>query len=122
MTGVDKLELPQFSIVDIRLVSREVRFTTGETAEGCQIVTQVQHPKAISAPWCQSANDANWFMVLLAAVFFANTPVSLVCLQTKKKDLMLELQKIFERCLQTLIEALLWRSKASGSALIKYAC
>lgn len=33
MTGVDKLELPQFSIVDIRLVSREVRFTTGETIE-----------------------------------------------------------------------------------------
>lgn len=32
MTGVDKLELPQFSIVDIRLVSREVRFTTGEAA------------------------------------------------------------------------------------------
>jgi len=29
VTGVDKLELPQFSIVDIRLVSREVRFTTG---------------------------------------------------------------------------------------------
>lgn len=33
VTGVDKLELPQFSIVDIRLVSREVRFTTGETVE-----------------------------------------------------------------------------------------
>lgn len=33
MTGVDKLELPQFSIVDIRLVSREVRFTTGETVQ-----------------------------------------------------------------------------------------
>lgn len=33
VTGVDKLELPQFSIVDIRLVSREVRFTTGETDE-----------------------------------------------------------------------------------------
>lgn len=32
MTGVDKLELPQFSIVDIRLVSREVRFTTGKAA------------------------------------------------------------------------------------------
>lgn len=31
VTGVDKLELPQFSIVDIRLVSREVRFTTGKT-------------------------------------------------------------------------------------------
>lgn len=31
VTGVDKLELPQFSIVDIRLVSREVRFTTGTT-------------------------------------------------------------------------------------------
>lgn len=30
VTGVDKLELPQFSIVDIRLVSREVRFTTGK--------------------------------------------------------------------------------------------
>lgn len=30
MTGVDKLELPQFSIVELRLVSREVRFTTGE--------------------------------------------------------------------------------------------
>ncbi|TNN86849.1 Gamma-aminobutyric acid receptor subunit beta-4 [Liparis tanakae] len=29
VTGVDKLELPQFSIVDIRLVSREVMFTTG---------------------------------------------------------------------------------------------
>lgn len=29
MTGVDKLELPQFSIVELRLVSREVRFTTG---------------------------------------------------------------------------------------------
>uniref|UniRef100_A0A673BA16 Gamma-aminobutyric acid type A receptor beta4 subunit n=1 Tax=Sphaeramia orbicularis TaxID=375764 RepID=A0A673BA16_9TELE len=29
VTGVDKLELPQFSIVDIRLVSKEVRFTTG---------------------------------------------------------------------------------------------
>uniref|UniRef100_A0A3Q2YH34 Gamma-aminobutyric acid type A receptor subunit beta4 n=1 Tax=Hippocampus comes TaxID=109280 RepID=A0A3Q2YH34_HIPCM len=28
VTGVDKLELPQFSIVDIRLVSKEVRFTT----------------------------------------------------------------------------------------------
>lgn len=33
MTGVDKLELPQFSIVDIRLVSREVRFTTGKTSK-----------------------------------------------------------------------------------------
>lgn len=33
VTGVDKLELPQFSIVDIRLVSREVRFTTGETVQ-----------------------------------------------------------------------------------------
>lgn len=33
MTGVDKLELPQFSIVDIRLVSREVRFTTGKTCK-----------------------------------------------------------------------------------------
>lgn len=32
VTGVDKLELPQFSIVDIRLVSREVRFTTGKAA------------------------------------------------------------------------------------------
>lgn len=31
VTGVDKLELPQFSIVDIRLVSREVKFTTGTT-------------------------------------------------------------------------------------------
>lgn len=30
VTGVDKLELPQFSIVELRLVSREVRFTTGE--------------------------------------------------------------------------------------------
>lgn len=30
MTGVDKLELPQFSIVELRLVSREVRFTTGK--------------------------------------------------------------------------------------------
>ncbi|XP_023843664.1 gamma-aminobutyric acid receptor subunit beta-4 [Salvelinus sp. IW2-2015] len=29
VTGVDKLELPQFSIVALRLVSREVRFTTG---------------------------------------------------------------------------------------------
>ncbi|XP_053187152.1 gamma-aminobutyric acid receptor subunit beta-4 isoform X1 [Scomber japonicus] len=29
VTGVDKLELPQFSIVDTGLVSREVRFTTG---------------------------------------------------------------------------------------------
>lgn len=29
VTGVDKLELPQFSIVDIRLVSKEVRFITG---------------------------------------------------------------------------------------------
>uniref|UniRef100_A0A672R2H3 Gamma-aminobutyric acid receptor subunit beta-4-like n=1 Tax=Sinocyclocheilus grahami TaxID=75366 RepID=A0A672R2H3_SINGR len=29
VTGVDKLELPQFSIVELRLVSREVRFTTG---------------------------------------------------------------------------------------------
>lgn len=53
-----------------------------------------------------------WFKV--AAVFFANTPVSLVCLQKKEKDLMLELQKIFDRCLQPLIEALLWRSKASA--------
>lgn len=33
VTGVDKLELPQFSIVDIRLVSREVRFTTGKTSK-----------------------------------------------------------------------------------------
>nr|XP_046173617.1 gamma-aminobutyric acid receptor subunit beta-4-like isoform X2 [Oncorhynchus gorbuscha] len=31
VTGVDKLELPQFSIVALRLVSREVRFTTGVT-------------------------------------------------------------------------------------------
>uniref|UniRef100_A0A1A8NQI1 Uncharacterized protein n=1 Tax=Nothobranchius rachovii TaxID=451742 RepID=A0A1A8NQI1_9TELE len=29
VTGVDKLELPQFSIVELRLVSREVMFTTG---------------------------------------------------------------------------------------------
>uniref|UniRef100_A0A096LSZ5 Gamma-aminobutyric acid type A receptor subunit beta4 n=1 Tax=Poecilia formosa TaxID=48698 RepID=A0A096LSZ5_POEFO len=29
VTGVKELELPQFSIVDVRLVSREVRFTTG---------------------------------------------------------------------------------------------
>lgn len=30
VTGVDKLELPQFSIMELRLVSREVKFTTGE--------------------------------------------------------------------------------------------
>lgn len=30
VTGVKELELPQFSIVDVRLVSREVRFTTGK--------------------------------------------------------------------------------------------
>lgn len=30
VTGVDKLELPQFSIVDTRLVSKEVAFTTGK--------------------------------------------------------------------------------------------
>jgi len=30
VTGIEKLELPQFSIVDIRLVSREVMFTTGK--------------------------------------------------------------------------------------------
>lgn len=30
VTGVDKLELPQFSIVDVRLVSREVKFATGK--------------------------------------------------------------------------------------------
>lgn len=35
VTGVDKLELPQFSIVDIRLVSREVRFTTGKAVVKC---------------------------------------------------------------------------------------
>ncbi|XP_076157050.1 gamma-aminobutyric acid receptor subunit beta-4 [Alosa pseudoharengus] len=29
VTGVDKLELPQFSIIELRLVSREVKFTTG---------------------------------------------------------------------------------------------
>uniref|UniRef100_A0AAY4BTJ3 Gamma-aminobutyric acid type A receptor beta4 subunit n=1 Tax=Denticeps clupeoides TaxID=299321 RepID=A0AAY4BTJ3_9TELE len=29
VTGVDKLELPQFSIMELRLVSREVKFTTG---------------------------------------------------------------------------------------------
>ncbi|XP_063040793.1 gamma-aminobutyric acid receptor subunit beta-4 isoform X2 [Engraulis encrasicolus] len=29
VTGVDKLELPQFSIMDLGLVSREVKFTTG---------------------------------------------------------------------------------------------
>ncbi|XP_028671929.1 gamma-aminobutyric acid receptor subunit beta-4 isoform X2 [Erpetoichthys calabaricus] len=29
VTGVDKLELPQFSIVELRLVSREVAFATG---------------------------------------------------------------------------------------------
>ena len=34
VTGVDKLELPQFSIVALRLVSREVRFTTGTTEGG----------------------------------------------------------------------------------------
>lgn len=56
VTGVDKLELPQFSIVDIRLVSREVRFTTGETVDGYQIFTPVQQLKAISAPWCPSTN------------------------------------------------------------------
>lgn len=53
VTGVDKLELPQFSIVDIRLVSREVRFTTGETK-----ASNVSHQKlkAISEPWCPSTN------------------------------------------------------------------
>uniref|UniRef100_A0A674PH71 Gamma-aminobutyric acid type A receptor subunit beta4 n=1 Tax=Takifugu rubripes TaxID=31033 RepID=A0A674PH71_TAKRU len=56
VTGVDKLELPQFSIVGIRLVSREVRFTTGETVEGYQFFTPVQQLKAISEPWCPSTN------------------------------------------------------------------
>lgn len=32
VTGVDKLELPQFSIMELHLVSREVRFTTGKAA------------------------------------------------------------------------------------------
>lgn len=56
VTGVDKLELPQFSIVDIRLVSREVRFTTGEIVEGYQFFTPVQQLKTISEPWCQPTN------------------------------------------------------------------
>lgn len=122
VTGVDKLELPQFSIVGIRLVSREVRFTTGETVEGYQFFTPVQQLQAISEPWCPSTNSANWLKGVLAAEFSKHAYKPCVGFRKKEKDLMLELQKIFERSLQPLIEALLWWSKATGSALIKYAC
>lgn len=30
VTGVNKIELPQFSIVDYKMVSKKVEFTTGE--------------------------------------------------------------------------------------------
>lgn len=36
VTGMEVLELPQFTIIEQRLVSREVVFTTGESLlEGC---------------------------------------------------------------------------------------
>lgn len=34
VTGMEVLELPQFTIIEQRLVSREVVFTTGESAGG----------------------------------------------------------------------------------------
>lgn len=49
VTGVDKLELPQFSIVDIRLVSREVRFTTGKDCQNKCFITTVIRPKVSAA-------------------------------------------------------------------------
>ena len=33
MTGVDKIELPQFSIVDHKLISKNVVFSTGNATE-----------------------------------------------------------------------------------------
>lgn len=50
VTGVDKLELPQFSIVELRLVSREVRFTTGK---------QHKHFIHVTLPGCLSKVMSN---------------------------------------------------------------
>lgn len=39
VTGVDKIELPQFSIVDHKLISKNVVFSTGETSKQTARIT-----------------------------------------------------------------------------------
>jgi len=39
VTGVSRIELPQFSIMDYKLVSRNVVFSTGKIARQVQIIT-----------------------------------------------------------------------------------
>lgn len=39
VTGVARIELPQFSIVDYKLVSRNVVFSTGKVARHAEIIT-----------------------------------------------------------------------------------
>lgn len=39
VTGVSRIELPQFSIVDYKLVSRNVVFSTGKIARQVKIIT-----------------------------------------------------------------------------------
>lgn len=41
MTGVDKIELPQFSIVDHKLISKNVVFSTGKVHRANCMITQV---------------------------------------------------------------------------------
>lgn len=59
VTGVDKLELPQFSIVELRLVSREVRFTTGmDDSVTCKTAQITSIPESITYEqklWCHNS-------------------------------------------------------------------
>lgn len=43
VTGVTRIELPQFSIVDYKLVSRNVVFSTGEVVTQTQLQLQSLH-------------------------------------------------------------------------------
>lgn len=40
VTGVARIELPQFSIVDYKLVSRNVVFSTGKVAKQVEIINR----------------------------------------------------------------------------------
>lgn len=56
VTGMEMLELPQFTIIEQRLVSREVVFTTGESLlKGCD---GMRKPSADYQCACSSESDA----------------------------------------------------------------
>lgn len=76
MTGVDKLELPQFSIVDIRLVSREVRFTTGEADEMFKCSHRYSRIKLV-----QSKNKALLSCTLLLCTLRTETIVCMLIMK-----------------------------------------